>query len=106
MKRDSQHNDTQHSGSAFMLSIACAVCRNDPFMLSVIMLNAVMLSVIMLNAVMLSVIMLNAVMLSVIMLSVGAPQIFGHKPSRRTHPAASLNTSHTRASHLSAQRGP
>jgi hypothetical protein len=51
-----------------MLSFA-----NKPFMLSVVMLNAIMLSVFMLNVVMLSVVMLNVIMFSVVMVNVMAP---------------------------------
>jgi hypothetical protein len=67
-----------------MLSVICAariLCcvslilnvPNKPFMLIVVMLNAVMPSVFMLNAVMPSVVMLNAVMLNAVMPSVVAP---------------------------------
>jgi hypothetical protein len=38
---DTQHNNTQHNGSAVMLSVA-----NKPFMVSVVMLNVIMLSVV------------------------------------------------------------
>jgi hypothetical protein len=54
-----------HCWLSFMLSEAY-----KPFLLSVVMLNAIMLSIIVLNIIMLSVIMLSVFMLSFIMLNV------------------------------------
>jgi hypothetical protein len=74
MKRDTQHNDTQHNTLDTDCCYAkCQLCSTSfmlsaeitPFMPSVAMLNVVMLSAA-ITTFMLSVVMLNAVMLSAV----------------------------------------
>jgi hypothetical protein len=62
----------QFRKNPFMLSVVMI----NAFMLSVIMLNVIMLSLIMLNDIMLCVVMINAIILSVVMLSAILPSVF------------------------------